>query len=280
MKNEKRSLTDLDKSMLRISKDIRKNIIKMVTVSKSSHVGSALSIVDILVILYFKILNIDPLSPEKEDRDRFILSKGHASTALYAILSKRGFFHKDLLDKYYIDGGVLPGHLDSSVTPGVEVSTGSLGHGLSIGTGMAIAAKHDNKNYKSYVLMSDGECDEGSVWEAAMLAAHLKLDNLVAIIDYNKIQSFGRTEEVVNLEPLYDKWVSFGWGVKEIDGHNYQELLNAFESLPIERGKPSMIIAHTIKGKGVSFMEDKLEWHYKSPTQEQYEIAMKEIDAA
>ena len=279
MKNEKRSLTDLDKSMLRISKDIRKNIIKMVTVSNSSHVGSALSIVDILVTLYFKILNIDPLSPEKEDRDRFILSKGHASTALYATLSKRGFFPEDLLNKYYIDGGVLPGHLDRNTGLGVEVSSGSLGHGLSIGIGMAIAAKYDNKNYKIYVLMSDGECDEGSTWEAAMLAAHLKLDNLIAIIDYNKIQSFGRIKEVVNLEPLYDKWVSFGWAVKEIDGHDYQELLWAFESLPIESGKPSMIIAHTVKGKGVSFMEDKLEWHYKSPTYEQYEIAIKEIDA-
>lgn len=263
----------------KIAKEIRKNILKMVTISKSSHVGSALSVVDILVILYFKILNIDPLSPEKEDRDRFILSKGHASTALYTILAEKGFFSKDLLDEYYTDGGGLPGHLDSSMTPGVEVSTGSLGHGLSIGIGMAIAAKHDNKNYKIYVLMSDGECDEGSTWEAAMLASHLKLDNLVAIIDYNKIQSFGRVKEVVNLEPLYDKWVSFGWVVKEIDGHNYQELLSVFESLPIERGKPSIIIAHTIKGKGVSFMEDKLEWHYKSPTQEQYEIAIKEIDA-
>lgn len=279
MENEKRSLTELDKSMLKISKDIRKNIIKMVTVSKSSHVGSALSIVEILVTLYFKILNIHPLVPKKEDRDEFILSKGHASAALYATLAERGFFPKDLLDKYYIDGGGLPGHLDSSMTPGVEVSTGSLGHGLSIGIGMAIAAKHDDKSYKIYVLMSDGECDEGSTWEAAMLAAHLKLGNLVAIIDYNKIQSFGRVKEVVNLEPLYDKWVSFGWAVREIDGHNYQELLSAFESLPIERGKPSMIIAHTIKGKGVSFMEDKLEWHYKSPTQEQYEIAIKEIDA-
>lgn len=272
-------LSNLDNSLVEISKDIRKNILKMVTVSKSSHVGSALSIVEILVTLYFKILNIDPLSPEKEDRDRFILSKGHASAALYATLAERVFFSKDLLDKYYTDGGVLPGHLDSSMTPGVEVSTGSLGHGLSIGIGMAIAAKYDNKNYKIYVLMSDGECDEGSTWEAAMLAAHLKLDNLVAIIDYNKIQSFGRIKEVLNLEPLYDKWVSFGWAVREIDGHNYQELLSAFESLPIVRGKPSMIIAHTIKGKGVSFMEDKLEWHYKSPTQEQYEIAIKEIDA-
>ena len=250
----------------------------MLNRSQSGHPGGSLSISDILTYLYFYEMNIDP-EEIKEDRDRFILSKGHASAALYATLAARFFFSKDLLDKYYTDGGVLPGHLDSSMTPGVEVSTGSLGHGLSIGIGMAIAAKHDDKNYKIYVLMSDGECDEGSTWEAAMLGAHLKLDNLVAIIDYNKIQSFGRIKEVVNLEPLYDKWVSFGWAVREIDGHNYQELLSAFESLPIERGKPSMIIAHTIKGKGVSFMEDKLEWHYKSPTQEQYEIAIKEIEA-
>lgn len=275
------NLSNIDNSLVNISKNIRKSILKMVTVSKSSHVGSALSIVEILVTLYFKILNIYPLFPEKEDRDRFILSKGHASAALYATLAERGFFSKDSLDidKYHTDGGVLPGHLDSSITPGVEVSTGSLGHGLPMGTGMAIAAKHDNKNYKIYVLMSDGECDEGSTWEAAMLAAHLKLDNLVAIIDYNKIQSFGRVKEVIDLEPLYDKWISFGWAVKEIDGHNYQELSSAFEPLPFKRSKPSMIIAHTIKGKGVSFMEDKLEWHYKSPTQEQYEMAIKEIDA-
>lgn len=262
------------------AKEIRKNILRMVTVSKSSHVGSALSIVEILVTLYFKILNIYPLFPEKEDRDRFILSKGHASAALYATLGERGFFSKELLDRYYVDGGILPGHLDRNVDLGIEVSSGSLGHGLSMGVGMAMAAKHDNKNYKIYVLMSDGECDEGSVWEAAMLASHLKLDNLIAIIDYNKIQSFGRVKEVIDLEPLYDKWVSFGWAVREINGHNYQELVSAFESLPIEKDKPSMIIAHTIKGKGVSFMEDKLEWHYKSPTQEQYEIAIKEIDAS
>ena len=271
-------MSNIDNYLVKISKNVRKNILKMVTVSKSSHVGSALSIVEILATLYFKILNIDSSSPEKEDRDRFLLSKGHASAALYATLAERGFFSNDSLDKYCMDGGVLPGHLDSSMTHGVEVSTGSLGHGLSIGVGMAISDKHDNKNYRIYVLLSDGECDEGSVWEAAMLAAHLKLDNLVAIIDYNKIQSFGRVKEVIDLEPLYNKWISFGWAVKEIDGHNYQELLSAFESLPIERSKPSMIIAHTIKGKGVSFMEDKLEWHYKSPTQEQYEIAIKEIN--
>lgn len=266
--------------LLKISKNIRKKIIKMVSASKSSHVGSALSIVEILVVLYFKVLKIDSHNPEYDNRDRFILSKGHASVALYAALSERGFFDENLLDKFFIDGGILPGHLDRNVIMGIEVSSGSLGHGLSIGVGMAIAAKHDNKDHKIYVLMSDGECDEGSVWEAAMLAGHLKLDNLVAIIDYNKIQSFGRVEEVLNLEPLSEKWMAFGWGVKEVDGHDFQELLSALESIPIKPNKPSIVIAHTIKGKGVSFMEDKLEWHYKSPDQQQYEMAIKEIDAS
>lgn len=262
----------------KISKEIRKNVLKMVTAAKSSHVGSALSAVDILVVLYFKILKIDPSNPKKEDRDRFILSKGHGCAALYATLAERGFFPKKLLDEFCADDGVLAGHVVHNPVFGIEASTGSLGHGLSIGTGMALASKCDPKGYKVYVLMSDGECDEGSIWEAAMLAAHLKLDNLVAIIDYNKIQSFGRVKDVIDLEPLSDKWVSFGWGVKEVDGHNHSELLNALESLPIERGKPSMIIAHTIKGKGVSFMEDKLEWHNNYPSQEQCRIAMEEVD--
>lgn len=266
--------------LLEISKNIRKKIIKMVSISKSSHVGSAMSIVEILVVLYFKILKIYPHDPVNENRDRFILSKGHASAALYAVLSEIGFFNENLLDKFFIDGGVLPGHLDRNVNMGIEVSSGSLGHGLSIGTGMAIAAKHDKKDHKIYVLMSDGECDEGSVWEAAMLAGHLKLDNLVAIIDYNKLQSFGRVKEVLNLEPLCEKWTAFGWDVKEVNGHDFQELLNALGSIPIKSDKPSIVIAHTIKGKGVSFMEDKLEWHYKSPDQQQYEMAIKEIDAS
>lgn len=261
-----------------LSKSIRKNVLKMATVAKSSHIGCALSIVDILVVLYFKILRIN-IPPQKDDnRDRFILSKAHASAALYATLAERGFFSKNLLNGYYIDGGVLPGHLAQNVEQGIEISAGSLGHGLSIGVGLAIAAKHDKKDYKVYVLVSDGECDEGSTWEAIMLAGHLKLDNLVAIIDYNKIQSFGRVEEVLNLEPFSQKWTSFGWTAKEINGHVFQEISDALETVPIEHGKPSVIIAHTIKGKGVSFMENKLEWHYKSPTQEQYEMAINEID--
>lgn len=268
----------LCETCLQISKNVRKKTLKMITLSQSSHIGSALSIVDILVSLYFGILNINSLDPESDNRDRFILSKGQASASLYATLSERGFFSDDLLDNYAVDGGTLPEHLDRNIALGIEASSGSLGHGLSIAIGMALAAKIDSKNYKCYVLMSDGECDEGSIWEAAMLASHLKLDNLVAIIDYNKIQGYGRVEEVINLEPLFDKWASFGWSVKEINGHDFQQLLNVFSSLPIENGKPNAIIAHTVKGKGVSFMEDKIEWHYLSPTQEQYEIALKEID--
>lgn len=266
--------------LINISKNVRKNILKMVTTAKASHVGSALSTVEILVALYFKILNIDPKNPEKEDRDRFLLSKGHASTALYSTLAERGFFPKELLDKFCIDSGVFAGHIILNTDVGIEASTGSLGHGLPIGVGMAIAAKHDNKKYRICVLMSDGECDEGSVWEAAMLASHLKLDNLVAVIDYNKIQNFGRVKDIVDLEPFADKWVSFGWSVKDINGHDYKEILAAFKKLPFHKGKPSMMIANTVKGKGISFMEDKLEWHYKSPTQEQYEQAVKEIDAS
>ena len=277
MKNENQDLTS---SFPALSRTIRKNVLKMVATSKSSHVGSALSIVDILVVLYFKILRIK-IPPQKDDnRDRFILSKAHASTALYATLAERGFFPKEMLDKFYLDGGTLPGHLKRNIDLGIEVSSGSLGHGLSIGVGMAISNKHDKKDSKVYVLMSDGECDEGSVWEAALLAGHLKLDNLIAIVDYNKLQSFGRVKEVLDLEPFSKKWESFGWDAKEINGHNFQEISDSLESIPINPGKPRVIIAHTVKGKGVSFMEDRLEWHYKSPNPEQYEAAVKEIDVS
>jgi transketolase len=259
----------------KIAREIRKKILKMIFTSQSPHIGSALSCVDILTVLYFKILAIDPKNPWLENRDRFILSKGHAASALYATLAQRGFFSEEVLNSYCLDGGKLPGHSTMHCVPGVEVSTGSLGHGLSIGAGMAIAAKGDNKNYRVFVLMSDGECDEGSVWETAMFASHHKLDNLIAIIDYNKLQAFGRTNNVLNLEPLKEKWISFGWAVKEIDGHNFTEIE---KSLNIRRSKPSVIIAHTIKGKGISFMENKLEWHYKSPNKEEYNLAIKELN--
>ena len=261
---------DLD----RISKEIRKNIVIMNSKANASHSGSALSIVDILVVLYFKILRINPKDPFRTDRDRFILSKGHASTALYATLSKRGFFKEELLNKFYCNNGVLPGHLDKETVAGIEVSSGSLGHGLSLGIGMAIASKLDKYNYNVYVLCGDGELNEGSMWEAILFAPQKKLDNLTLIIDYNKLQGYGETNEVINLEPLKEKFEAFNWEVLEIDGHNFEEIE---KSLLKRASKPKVIIAHTIKGKGISYMENKFIWHYKSPNKEELEIALKEL---
>lgn len=260
-----------------IAKEIRKKVLKMFFDSQTAHIGSSLSEVDILTILYFKILSIDPKNPTAEDGDRFLLSKGHGAAALYATLAQRGFFPEETLDIYCQNGGKLPSHSTRGCVPGVEVSTGSLGHGLPMGCGMALAGKRDSKKYRVFVLLSDGECDEGSNWEAALFASHHKLDNLIAIIDYNKLQAFGRTNEVLNLEPLDKKWQDFGWEVKEIDGHNFEEIENGLSKIPFQKGKPSLLIAHTIKGKGVSFMEDKLEWHYKNLTKEEYEQALKEL---
>ncbi|MFH1471044.1 MAG: transketolase [Candidatus Micrarchaeota archaeon] len=258
--------------------EIRKKIVHMISRSKSSHIGSALSSVDILVALYFSALRVDPKDHRHAERDRFLMSKGHACAALYATLSERGFFEENKLEGFYVDGGDLPGHSTFLCAPGVEASTGSLGHGLSIGVGMALAGKMDKKKYRTFVLLGDGECNEGSVWEAAMFAGNAKLEGLVAIIDYNKIQSFGFTKEVNNLEPLRGKWESFGWAVKEVDGHDLDALCKAFESIPFDKGKPSVVIAHTVKGKGVSFMENKLEWHYKSPDEGQRKKACEELE--
>jgi transketolase len=256
-------------------KNIKHSIIRMTHYSYSSHVGSCLSIADILYALYFRVLNIDPKVPHKADRDKFILSKGHGSAALYATLAEKGFFPKAYLDKFYIDGGILPGHLDMDAVPGVEVSAGSLGHGLSVGVGMAVANRQMNNPGRVYVLLGDGECNEGSVWEAIMLASTIKLSNLTAIIDYNKLQSFGRTNEVIDQKNMAERWKSFGWEVYEVNGHKLDELERAF-SLP--QTGPKVVIAHTVKGKGVSFMEDRLEWHYKSPNDEQYAQAIKELE--
>lgn len=273
-------MTEINKDYNKVAKDIRKKILKMITNSQTSHIGAAFSCVDILTVLYFKILKIDPSDPWHPNRDRFILSKGHAVSALYATLSERGFFPRKILDEYCKNGSKLPGHSTMHSVPGVEVSTGSLGHGLSIGIGIALAARHDNHNYKTFVLLSDGECNEGSLWEAVMFAAHHKLDNLIAIVDHNRLQAFGRTKEVLDLEPLVDKWNTFGWAVKEIDGHKFHDIEESLKQIPFKKGRPSAIIAKTIKGKGVSFMENSLDWHYKSPTNEEYKIAMKEFDEA
>lgn len=262
----------------KISKEIRKKILKMIFASNNSHIGSAFSCVDILTVLYFKIIRIDPKNPLNQNRDRFILSKGHAISALYATLAQKKFFSDKLLDSFCVNGSCLTGHSSKDSVPGVEVSTGSLGHGLAMGAGMAMVAKNENKNYRVFAILSDGECNEGSVWETAMFANRYQLDNLIAIIDYNKLQAFGNTEDVLKLEPLKDKWKSFGWEVKEVDGHNFKEMEKTMKTIPFKKNKPSVIIAHTVKGKGVSFMENKLEWHYKSPSEQQYNTALKELD--
>ena len=258
-----------------ICKSIRRDVAKMMHKAYSSHIGGCYSVTEILVALYFEILNIDPKNPRKDDRDILLLSKAHSSPALYAVLSKKGFFPKENLDTYYQDGGKLPGHLDKEAVPGIEFSFGSLGHGLSVGVGMALANKRMNNPGRVFVILGDGECNEGSIWEAAMFAPHHNLSNLTVVIDYNKIQSFGSTNEVINQEPIFDKWKSFGWKVLEIHGHDHDAIIDAFNS-PHEN-LPKLIIANTVKGKGVSFMENSLDWHYKSPNDEQLKLALKEL---
>ena len=221
-------------------------------------------------------MKISPKNLESPNRDRFILSKGHASAALFATLTKKGFFDKKTLYGYCQDGCTLAEHPEIHL-PGIEATTGSLGHGLSLGVGMSLAAKLDSLSYRTFVVLSDGECDEGSTWEAGLSASHFGLDNLCAVVDYNKFQAFGRTNEVVRLEPFREKWQSFGWSVKEIDAHNIISLCETLSNLPFEPNKPSLIIAHSIMGKGISFMEDKLEWHYNTMEPEQYDSAINEI---
>ncbi len=260
-----------------LSKKVRRSILDIIYKTKSPHIGSSFSSVEILVSLYFKVLSVSPENPFNPNRDRFILSKGHACPAFYAVLAERGFLTEEDLKGFAVNDGVLEQHPTRDVKRGIEVSTGSLGHGLSMGIGMALAAKRDKKNYEIYVLLSDGELDEGSVWEAAMFASHHGLDNLVAIVDYNKIQALGYTKDIINLEPLSQRWSSFGWAVREIDGHDFGHIFEALGSIPFSAGKPSIIIAHTVKGKGVSFMEDKVLWHYRAPDDEEYQIALKEL---
>ncbi|WP_439393088.1 transketolase [Bradyrhizobium sp. PMVTL-01] len=256
---------------------IRAHALRMVFKARSSHIGSCLSMADILAVLYTRIMRIDPLQPLLPERDRFILSKGHAAAIIYAALAERGYIPVSDLDSYCENGSALTGHVSHAV-PGVEVSTGSLGHGLPIAVGMAVAAKSAGMKSRIYCLLSDGECDEGSNWEAILFSPHHKLDNLIAIVDFNKIQSFGTVSEVLNLEPFADKWRAFGWETWEVDGHDTVALEKTFAAPPIP-GKPRVLIAHTIKGRGVSFMEDKLEWHYKSPSDEQLKAALAEIGA-
>jgi transketolase len=254
--------------LIQRSKEIRKNILNMIYAARASHIGSCFSVVDILNILYAKILDVDPKNPKRPDRDYLIMSKGHAAAALYATLATYQFISLHELKDYCRNGSRLAGHITVKV-PGVELSTGALGHGLSVGCGIALASKK-----KVYIILSDGECDEGSIWEAALFAPHHLLKNLTVIIDYNKIQSFGYIQQVLNLESLVSKWRAFNWDVIEIDGHNYADLYGAFTH---RNNLPKAIIAHTIKGKGVSFMEDNLTWHYHSPNATQYDQAYQEL---
>jgi len=254
----------------------RIDIINMIFKAKSGHTGGSLSAVEILVVLFYKIMRIDPKNPKWEDRDRFVLSKGHSAEVYYSILADLGFFPKKELENYCKYGSMLTGHPTTKV-PGVEVNTGALGHGLAVGIGMAIAGKMDKKNYKVYVLMGDGELDEGSVWEAAQIAAHYQLDNLIGIVDRNRLQITGDTEEVLKLENLVDKWAAFGWQVIQVDGHNIEELVQTFKEIPLVDKKPHLVIARTIKGKGISFIEGDKSWHHRVPSDEEYKRALAEL---
>jgi transketolase len=259
-----------------LARKVRERVLRMSSRARSSHIGSCFSAAELLAVLYGEWLRVDPREPQAPARDRFILSKGHACAALYAVLAERGFFPVEWLDSFYQDGSRLPGHVTVGV-PGVEISTGALGHGLAIGAGMALAGKRDNALYRVVVMLSDGECDEGATWEAALLAPHHRLDNLTAIVDYNKIQSLGWVKDILDLEPLADKWRAFGWSVREIDGHDVDVIRRALGATPFEQGRPSCLVAHTIKGKGVSFMEGQLLWHYRAPDQEELARALAEL---
>lgn len=241
--------------------------------------GAAFSMADIMATLYGCVLNVDPANPAKPDRDRFILSKGHAGAAVYATLAETGFFPVEWLQTHYQDGSRLSGHVSHKGIPGVEFSTGSLGHGLGVAAGMAYAAKCREQLHRVFCLLSDGECDEGSNWEAILFAAHHRLDNLVAIIDYNKIQSLAPVAETMALEPFADKWRSFGWSVTECDGHQHDELVAALSG-PATSGQPTVVIAHTVKGKGVSFMEHSVLWHYRTARGEEFDAALAELQKA
>lgn len=261
-----------------IAKDLRKMIIDISYRSKAHHIGSALSCIDLLAGLYFHGMKINPQNPKDPNRDWFILSKGHAGLAQYVTLAKRGFFPVEVLDNFLVDGSLLGAHPDKDCVPGVEVSTGSLGHGLSLACGVALAAKKDNIHRRAFVILGDGECDEGSIWETAMFASHHKLDNLTVIVDYNKLQAFGKTNQVLNLDSLSSKFESFGWKALEINGHNMSEIIKALDKLPFEVDRPSVIIANTIKGKGAALMEDKLESHYIDIDQNQRDEIIKGLE--
>jgi len=259
-----------------LARRLRAHALRMTHRARASHVGSCLSIADILAVLYGEVLRVDPARPGWAERDRLIVSKGHAAAIVYAALAERGFLEVQELDTYSADGTRLAGHVTMTV-PGVELSTGSLGHGLPVAAGMALAARRAGEAWRAFCLLSDGELDEGSNWEAVQFAQHARLDNLVAIVDYNGIQSFGTVAEVSELHPLADKFRAFNWGVVELDGHDHASLRAALSGPPPLPGRPTCIVARTVKGKGVSFMEDRLAWHYRSADDAQLVAALAEL---
>ncbi len=260
------------------SAKVRRHIIDAVYNASSGHPGGSLGIADILTVLYNEVLNIDPSNPKMENRDRFVLSKGHCSPALYGILAEKGYFPKEEILKFRKIDSYLQGHPDSKKVPGVDASTGSLGHGISVACGMAISAKLDKKDFRVYTVLGDGELEEGQVWEAAMFAAHYKLDNLIAFVDFNGLQIDGDITKVMSPLPIDEKFKAFGWNVLYIDAHNYEQIISAIEEAKLFKGKPTMILATSIKGKGVSFMEGQASWHGSAPNKEQYEQAVAELD--
>jgi transketolase len=261
-----------------LARRIRRHAVEMTHLGKSSHIGSVLSMADIIAVLYGQVMKLDPTNPRWVGRDRFILSKGHAGAGIYAALAECGFFSVERLRTHYQDGSDLSGHVSHKGIPGVEFSTGSLGHGLPVATGMAKGGQLDGANHRVFVVLSDGECDEGSNWEAALFAAHHKLSNLVVIIDFNKIQSLASVAETLALEPFADKWLSFGWDVQQVDGHDHKALSSALSTRSRDEDRPLCVLAHTIKGKGVSFMENSVLWHYRTPQGDEYAAACRELD--
>ena len=261
-------------NLKRISNNVRKGIIEEVYSAQSGHPGGALSCADILTVLYFNQMNIDPEKKDDLDRDRLVLSKGHASAALYAVLAERGYFSKDELKNFRKLGSFLQGHPDMKHIPGVDMTAGSLGQGLSVANGMAISSKLDERGFRVYCIVGDGEIEEGQIWEAAMASAHYKLDNLCLIVDNNNLQIDGKVSEVMNIYPLREKFEAFGFEVFEVDGNNVDELITVFDKAKTVKGKPTAVIAKTVKGKGVSFMEDKADWHGKAPSDDEYKKAM------
>ncbi|MCK4947285.1 MAG: transketolase [Candidatus Aureabacteria bacterium] len=270
-----------EKSLKRKAAELRIEIVDMITRAGSGHPGGSLSAIDLLTVLYYSIIKVDPQKPDWNERDRFVLSKGHAAPAIYAILADLGFFPKEKLTGLRQFGSILQGHPDMRKVPGIDISTGSLGQGLSVAVGMALAGKIDKKKYKVFALLGDGEIQEGQIWEASMAAAHYNLDNLCMAVDHNGLQIDGKIEDVMNPSPIEDKFISFGWKVKSIDGHSLKEIYDAWNwARSTENGKPSAIIAKTVKGKGVSFMENVVGFHGKAPTKEQGREALDSLKKA